>query len=289
MRALMPVLLLVACEGDKLTTDTTTTTDTAIVTATDTTTTDTTTTDTTTDTAPTTVGGFQVVGSIIDLASQGAGPAGACIQLLDPSPVIVGNPADVLANAVSDKNGNFVIDDVVTDSKIGLLVAVDDCDNKKSDLHYPTNTGVLPGDYAALGDGDTLKLRSFAITQKFLAGIQGSLVGQVKDIGAAGFVWGFALDNAGTPVSGITVDCSTCTPAPLGYFYVDANPADGLFSEGGKANTATAAAAGGAWMAAGPSLGAYSATDTNKKLTFNDVLVGANPGSAVVIGFFANP
>jgi len=93
-------------------------------------------------------------------------------------------------------------------------------------------------------------------------------------------MFGFALDAAAAPVGDAVVSCLGCGTT----YYMDADPADGLFSTGVTPNAATVAGVG-AWMIPAGPISSYTCDDGGAH-TFEDQLNGSNPGAATVTAFY---
>jgi hypothetical protein len=234
---------------------------------------------------------FNIEGTAIDLGSvlsTGAVPVadGLCVALIDPSPLITGGDAVTLSTIEIGAAGAFSFPDVVTDSVLGLLTTIDDCETATGDTVYSSSTGIPAPDGGFTGE-DITGHTSFSIDANLLAGLAGSATaaGYATDLAADGFMFGFIQDATGAPVDGATVVCAA--PACTVVFYMDAEPTDGLFTTGAAPNTAASAAAGSAFLVPAAGIGNWVADDGGGH-TWPDQLNGSNPGSAVITALIAN-
>jgi hypothetical protein len=260
---------------------------------TDKTTGDTGTTDTsdTTDTEPTTTPPFDINGVALSLAAPtGAGLAGVCVVLIDPSPALQGKPAEVIAGPVTtDANGAFSFEAVVPPSALGLLMGVNDCNEEPvdcaegvTDSLFSANTGIQGSSFPT--DGSTLEQPAFAVDCATLAGFEASApaTGYTGDLSTDGFMVGFVWDPTPLPIGGATVTCDAC--GDITTMYADTDAANfGLFAQDEVANVATSPASG-LFVIPGAPISSYTATAAG--YTFADQLNGSNPGSAVVTVMF---
>jgi len=242
--------------------------------------------DSDTDTDTDAAGGIVISGTARNVQPQGPAAEGLCVDLVDPSPVVTGSgPPIVLDTVTVGAGGAFAFADVTTDSIVGLLMSVKDCDAPGTTV-YTTATGIQ---VAELATGEDLTDRTaFSIDNAMLAGLAASATaaGYAGDLAADGFMFGFVFDNAGAPVAGATVTCDNgCGPT----FYLDADPAEGgLFASGSPPtlNSSTIAAAGAAWLIPAGPVGRYIADDGGTH-TFAEQLNGSTPGSATATAFIA--
>jgi hypothetical protein len=270
MRYLVLTLSLLACNGDK---DGEETADTGDTNDTD----DTDDTDTGEDS-------FNITGTAIDVATSAPAPEGLCIDLLDPSPVLQQLPPELLLSTQVGAGGAFSIEGVVTESTLGLLMSVKDCETEGATV-FTSATGVFYDSYSGLADGETLADQiAFSISNPFLEGLELSAAAAqyAGDLSTDGFMFGFVLDSARQPLSGATVTCGDCGTT----YYLDSDPNDGLFTTGTDLNLSTDATAGAAWIIPAGPVGSYVADDGGAH-TFGQQLNGSNPGSATVTAFIA--
>jgi hypothetical protein len=268
MRFTVLTLSLLACSGDKdgdETADTGDTTDTND-----------------TDDTDTGEGGFNITGVAIDIGTNAPAPDGLCIDLLDPTPVLQSLPPDLLLTTTVGASGAFTFEGVVTESTLGLLMSVKDCDTEGTTV-FTTATGIVPDSYSGLAAGDTLADQTaFSISNAFLAGLEASATAAqyAGDLSTDGFMFGFVFDAGVQPLAGATVTCGTCGTT----YYLDGDAADGLFTTGADLNLSTDAAAGASWVIPAGPVGQYTADDGGAH-TFETQLNGSNPGSATVTAF----
>lgn len=225
-------------------------------------------------------GGFEIRAVVADAFTGEAAPPGRCVDLIDPTPTLLGEDPAVLGSDETAGGGDVAFGGVSSDSTVGLLLVVGAC----GDVAVPTGTRVPRGAYADLGDGDVLsEVPAAALDDAMLDALQASLeaAGSERDL-ADGFLLGFVVDGDGEAIEGATVSCTGCPSV----WYLDDDGADGLFSAGGLRNTATSAAGGGAFVVPGAPVGTYLADDGGAH-TFAPRFDGAWVGTATVSVFAA--
>jgi hypothetical protein len=121
------------------------------------------------------------------------------------------------------------------------------------------------------------------ISLDFADGINASLAtaGYLPDIWKVGMLYGTVYDNALTPLDGVTV-----SGAAASIYYMDADPADGLFTTGATVNTSTSAAASAVFVVPGAPITTYTAEADG--YTFDSITLGALPGLALISAFYAD-
>jgi hypothetical protein len=225
--------------------------------------------------------GFAVEGATLDLATQTGGAEGLCLDIVDPSAAFTGGDLEMLGGTTLGADGTWRVEEIETDSVLGLFMLVTDCDGVAPVM--PTASGVPFADYDGLGTGDTVEnRRAIVVSEAMAAGVAQSLTaaGYQGDIATDGFVLGFVRDTAGTPVEGATVSCGDgCT-----VYYADTENADGMFTSAQTGlNTSTAAQTGGMFVVPGGPLTSYSAS--HDSLSFPAVTFGGMPGLVTVMAF----
>ena len=244
--------------------------------------------------------GFTLSGSAFDL-SDGVTPAaeGLCVVILDPEPALSGGDPVSLGEGAVGAAGAFSVENLVVDQALGagLLVSIEDCDPAAGTV-IATATGVPSGDYEGLTTGDELTgMTAFVITSAFEAGIEGSL-DAAGYTGAAvaetGMLLGFALDNTGAPLDGVTVTCDSDLCDGIGSYYLDEDPTDGMFTSATTGlNTSTMAAVGGLWFIPAAPITSYAIEDGGAHVFEDpadplDNIFGSQTGYAVVIAVTAD-
>jgi hypothetical protein len=240
-------------------------------------------TDTDTDADADTLG-FDITGVGIDLYAGLPVAEGLCLAVLDPSPILYGQPAEMLAAAQIGADGLFEVVDVSTTSQLGILMSLGDCDGSHTNV-FPTNTGILPAYYEGMGEGDVVANQmALSVSMAFLGVLQQSIAaaGYDGDLEEDGFVLGFVFDIDGEPDDGVEIGCRDCT-----VYYADSSPMDGLFTSSGSLNTATSALGGGMWLI--PAAGLESFTATSDHAEYREQVLGSEPGSATLGQFTAEP
>lgn len=231
----------------------------------------------------TSAAGFSIEATAIDASTQAPATEGLCVDLLDPSPALLGEDPELLMSTTVGANGAILFEGVETESTLGLLVSVKDCDTLNS-VTFTSATGIPYPAIENLGDGDVLANQTaFVIPMTMLDGMQASAaaVGYTGDLETEGMLFGFTFDSTGTPVAGATVTCGTCGPT----YYLDGDSSDGLFSTGTTVNAATDATGGAGFIIPAGPVGQYTAEDGGTH-TWETQLNGSNPGAAAITAFF---
>jgi hypothetical protein len=230
-----------------------------------------------TDASPT--GGFELDAVVVDVLTGEVPSAALCVDLVDPSPSFLGEAPLVLASAAVGAAGGVTFGGVATESVVGLVLAVDDCGAEQA--VYPSWTTIPAEAYAGLGDGDPLSGQTaYVVSATTLAALQASAeaAGSRVDLAASGWLVGFVVDASGAPLDGATVSCAGCERT----WYLDGDGDDGLFTAGGLPNTATRAAAGGAYVVPAAPVGAFLLADDGGAHAFAPQRGGASAGVAAV-------
>jgi len=226
---------------------------------------------------------FSIEGTALDFAAQAPAAEGLCVYATDPTDALGGGDLIILSSSTVGAGGAFNLEGVVTESVLGLLILVQDCNNEGTVM--PSATGVAAEDYESLADGDVVAGRNaYVLSADFQAGIDQSVAaaGGSSDIGTEGALLGFVFDASGTPVSGATVDCGGCAD----IYYGDADSADGLFTSAKTGiNASTDATASGLWVVPGGPVSSYTCEDGAN--SYDSLLVGSQPGIAVFVAFYA--
>lgn len=231
------------------------------------------------------VEGFIVEGLALDLETNAALPQGLCIHAVDPGPVLLGLPPDFLRSAKIRADGTFALVGIETDSSLGILMLIDDCEDAAEDLYFPTATGIGKEDYTGLEDGAVIDgYVAYGITLTYRDAIDTSLAtaGAEKRIGD-GALTGFIATEANLdPIGGATVGCTSSSCPDV--FYADADASDGLFNTATTLNASTSVAGRGLYVIPGAPIITYTVDDGGAH-TFPSRLAGAFPGWAVFVSF----
>lgn len=217
------------------------------------------------------VGGFDISGSAVNLLTSAAAAEGLCVNAADPTAAIAGGDLEIVATGTVAADGTYLVADVVTDSTLGLLMVVADCASEGTVM--PTATGISSDDYSGLGEGDAITDRTiYSIDTSSAATLQAGLeaAGYTGTLTADGALVGFVFDSAGTPIEGATISGG-------GTVY--------YFTGTGFNTTGTVAAAKSMFVIPAAGVGNYSCTADG--YSFDNLLVGSQPGIAVVIRFLA--
>lgn len=200
----------------------------------------------TSDTGELPVGPWDLV-TQVRRADDVANPAGSglCAALYE-DPKQPKTPA--LASVPLGPKGALEISGIDTaDTSLGLLLEIDDCDGKESDV-LRSAAAILPQHFDDLRLGEDYAHPVFVMTSEYEAAIRDGL----ETLGAPlakdqGFVFGFVRDADGTPIDGATVSIDKGA-GPLPTYYADTDASDGLFGSGTTPNTATVGPAESRWI-----------------------------------------
>jgi hypothetical protein len=195
------------------------------------------------------------------------------VYVFDPSPVLTGGDLGLLAETTTGAGGAIEVAEISTTSTVGLLVAVQDCADEGT--VFASATGIPFEDYETLGAGDMLSdFTALSVDAGSRDVYQAGLTAQgyTGDVNVDGFVIGFVVDSAGTPIDGATVTFTGTAPVDLYYF-------NGVDFSG----TSTVAAAGAlVFMPAAP-IGGYACEAPG--YTFGGEITGVQPGFALFARF----
>jgi len=219
---------------------------------------------------------YMLQGTVMNSVS-GAAVADACIALIDPVAALSGG-AEPFATGMTDSNGAYVIEGIVDAPENAIFAMVDNCEDDTAIMS--TITPVPESAYADFEDGDVVDADLLSMDAATIGGIQSSLVAvgyTGDDVSTAGGIFMNVVDNTGAAVADAVIDCGSCTG--VGFYYMDANPADGLFGAGTTANTATQAGVGVSFITG---LGVSTLNVTHSSLTFSGQLYAGFPGSVVL-------
>ncbi len=214
-------------------------------------------------------------------------PEGACADLIDPTPMIAGDDALLLASTTVGSDGAVVFDNVKVRPPLGLHLQLYDCAGAPEEaIGLPTTNVILPNVYADAPPVPAIEL--YGIGAAFLDELirSASLVGYDGDLTAGHFILGFTLSTADPviPMGGITVECPHCPDGAT--YYVDADDSDGLFSAGGIPNAATVSGIGMS-LVVGATIAQYTATDPSGTWSFAPIIVAPVADEATVVSFIA--
>jgi hypothetical protein len=240
------------------------------------------------------VEGFIIEGTAKDLEKPGeVSTAGLCVSAVDPSPVFIGQPPDILRTATVNADGTFALVGIETDSSLGVLMLVDDCEGAAEDTVFPTASGVAVEDYASLGDGDIVEGRrdAWSISQTFRATLDADLAAAgATEFFADGVLMGAVALADDTPIAGAVVKCVATSCTQPAVFYADEDwDTDGIFKTGGTNNAETIAGdtARALYFSPGANIQSYSADDGGAH-SFTSRTAGSFAGWAVYVTFYAN-
>jgi hypothetical protein len=243
--------------------------------------TDTDETDTDTDIQETTI---TLNGTGIDIATQSPVAEGLCVDIIDPTNAVTGGDSEILASTTIGADGSFSVDGITTKPPFGMFVSIADCADATEATVWASLTGLLAPSYKNLNNGDTLDVTAASVNVGLLAGIEDSLTaaGATEKAAEAGAMIAYVNDADGNPITGGTVSCDGCGT----FYYFDADPSDGLFTNATTGiNTATDAAAGGMVLLLAPGTSTYQAAADG--LEFDGLLFGGSPGVATFAQFNA--
>ncbi len=219
--------------------------------------------------------GWTVSGVSVDFMTQAAAAKGLTVALADPEPAVSGGELDILGTTSTAADGTFSIGGIEGNPSLGAFLLVSGGGNMS------TATAVASTLYSGFGDGDELADQdALVISGTMASGIDASLasLGVSKSINETGVLFIAVLDAAGNPVGGAEVSDGGWGQS---IFYLDADSGDGLFTTGGRPNTATSAAAGGFAVIPGASIATYEADAAGKS---GSLLAGAFAGLSVFTG-----
>jgi hypothetical protein len=148
------------------------------------------------------VGGFSLVGAIIDEYSGAPSGGGLCVDVVDPSLLGLGVEFTPLASTVADGEGAFQLDDVPVATATGLLLRVRGCDGDDS-AYFPTATLISVDAWAGLGPDDTLTGQvAWVFTAQDAADLNAdmSAVGTPRSIDEVGALMGHVYETDGSPL-----------------------------------------------------------------------------------------
>ncbi|MEM6926133.1 MAG: hypothetical protein AAF602_04350 [Myxococcota bacterium] len=242
-----------------------------------------------TDSGPPSAGppGIDVTGRARDVLDVSGGSfEGLCATLLDPTTRTVDGEMGAIDTVPLADDGEFRFEDLTARPELGMVLAIDDCDDNGGRTALPTVTGLPESRYAGLLDGDVVFARAWMMSPASLAALeQGAReLGQEGVLTGGGFLVGFVTtaDARPQPVGGVTVACRSC--GPVAPWYLDDDAADGLFGGASGPNAETDDGRGGFVVPAAP-YGTWEATDTGGTLEFGSVVTGGTAGKVVVTGF----
>lgn len=197
---------------------------------------------------------------------------GLCAEAVDPSNVLDGGEAEVVAQTTIGAGGAYTLTEVPR-RDLPTVVVVRDCEGAPSTV-FPTGSPVLPFDFQTITDGQVLDdVRSVSLSNTTLAAFESglALAGYTGDLPAEGFALGAVWTADQAPISGAQVNCVGCA-----VYYADADPSDGPFTTGGVKNTATSGPA--LWLIPAAPPVEYSVTAEG--YTFPKVTFASPPGGA---------
>lgn len=226
--------------------------------------------------------GFTIAGSIKDLVTlePPENPEALCAYALDPTPVLSGGEPEEMAGAQVCDNGDYEVSGITNPPGIGMFISIADCEGNEPSV-MKSATGVDYDDVKDLGDGDTLEDQTaYLVTLTLGESIDANLTEFEGNSVETGFMAGFLLDASENPVQGGTVACGGC----VDFYYMDADPSDGLFMTAGERNASTDAEAGAIFVAPAAPIFTYAASDGGAH-TWDSQLFGSLPGYASFLLF----
>lgn len=249
---------------------------------------------------PDEVTGWTIQGVAVDLETltPAAASDGLCATAIDPSPVLAGQPPNDLASGQVCDDGAFAIYNLGAAPAVGMFVVIDDCKPGEGDTAavaqddvLQSANGVKSDDVVGLGAGDVYVMDSETgkgnltyLSRTYQVTLEGELIDYAGSLDSDGFLGGRLLDADLAPVTGASIDCSTC--GALVASYQDGDASDGLFSTGGAANAATTADGDGRYFLPGAGVSTYEIDDGGAH-SWEPTLLGSLPGYAVFSNFIA--
>ncbi len=228
--------------------------------------------------------GFAISGKIEDLAT-GLGPEfpeALCAYALDPTPVLSGGDAEVMAASKVCENGEYFVPGLSNPPSVGMFISIADCDDSQPTV-MKSATGVDFDDVKDLGDGqEHSNHTAYLVTLDYGNAINDNFVDYDDDAVENGFMAGFVMDVGGDYVSGAELSCSRCAD----FYYLDTDLSDGMFETNGARNTSTNAAARAVFFAPAAPIFTYEADDGGSH-TWEPQLFGSLPGYASFLLFDA--
>jgi len=190
-------------------------------------------------------------------------------------------PLGILAESVTEEGGAFVIEGVVTESTLGIVVVIQDCEDADSTM-YTSATGVASESYA--GGTDVTDVSAFMLTNTQLDTIDNSLTdadyvdydGEPSSFTANGGLIKYIRDLDSETVAGATVDCAA------GYcpaFYQSASGDFSFLNADGGLQTETSES--GLVVFPGAPITTY--TVTHDTLEFDSRTLGSLSGIALFV------
>jgi len=232
--------------------------------------------------------GFNIAGTVVDLETGeplalADGDEPLCLVAVDPTPAITGGEPEDLAASSMCSDGTFLIAGIAEIPVIGVMVQVNEC-GEGEDTVMRTVTGVASDEFDGKSAGFTFE---GVIAHSVSASYRDQMAADAEyegDLELDGFLGGFVEDEAELPVSGATVTCGACADTPT--FYMDANPDDGLFSDGAGFNETTDADSNAMFMIPGAIITTYTCDDGGVH-SWPGELFGSLSGYGVFISFTA--
>ncbi|MBN1335880.1 MAG: hypothetical protein JXB39_07970, partial [Deltaproteobacteria bacterium] len=145
--------------------------------------------------------GFTVKGTAMNLMPPQAAHEGLCVHAADPTDALSGGELDILGSGTVGAGGAYEIPGIITDSTVGLLMLVQDCNDEGTVM--PTATGMSASTYASLEGGDVISdYVVYSVDMGTKATFQKGLgaAGYTGDLTQEGALLGFVLDATGNPV-----------------------------------------------------------------------------------------
>ena len=214
---------------------------------------------------------------------------GLCVEILDPTNVLGGGDPVVVSETTVGADGAWQADGVPVVS-LGLFAQVKDCGAEGTT--FPSANGISSGSYADVSTGDVVSGVTALTISAELAGVMQTeltaagfaadeAAGVTGNIAEDGLVVGFIWDINSAPINDATMTCGSCV-----VYYADGDPADGLFTTGGAANTGTSVDGNGLFAVPAAQLTTYQPAAPGG-YEFTSTPLAALPASAVIVAFTA--
>lgn len=220
------------------------------------------------------ISGFALMGGIEDFKTglPPENPGLLCAFALDPTPVLSGGDPIVLAASAVCETGEYYVGGLSDPPVIGMFISIADCDANAPTV-MKSATGISYDDVQDLGDGDEHgPTTAYLVSLEQGRAIDAELTDYSGDAVESGFMTGFVMDANDEPVSGAMLG-----GGGVDFYYMDADPSDGLFVTDGVRNTVTDADARSTFVGPGAPIFTYTADDGGTH-TWEGQLFGSLPG-----------
>ena len=148
---------------------------------------------------PGTPGGHRLDGSVQLFETTTPGPAGLCVQLVNPEPLAFDEEAETLATTTTDGAGTFSFSDLPIPPSMGWVLVVDACGDTTT--YVPTGT-ILPGELVGgRGAADSVDAVAWLVPTTVRDTLDAGLeaYGSTSFLGEDGGMIGHSLGADGTP------------------------------------------------------------------------------------------